>query len=193
MPETTQRVKPHRRDKLLAAAIDLFRSRGFHAVGIDEIGQAAGISGPGVYRHFANKQALLVAIFDRVAEDLVRQAQRLEADLADPQQVLAGLVDHYASFAVSERSLIAVYIQEERNLDPVDRRRIRKRQRLYLEHWIEALRGVRPDLDGDEALATVHAAIHLISSVAYYEPTLDRDRLRALLAELAGRVLLVGP
>ena len=56
-----------RREQLLQCAADLFSARGYHAVGIDDIGAAAGISGPGVYRHFPGKQALLAALCDRVA------------------------------------------------------------------------------------------------------------------------------
>ena len=54
-----------RREQLLEAAAALFAERGYHAVGIDDIGAAAGISGPGVYRHFPSKQALLAALCDR--------------------------------------------------------------------------------------------------------------------------------
>ena len=188
----TPRARPHRRDQILRAATELFRSRGFHAVGIDEIGNAAGISGPGVYRHFENKHALLVAIFDRVADDLVRQAQRIESEEPDPAVTLAALTEFHVDFALNDRALIAVYMQEERSLPAADRRRIRKRQRLYVEHWVDALRGSRPELDDAEALTTVHAAFHLVSSVASYEPTLDRDRLRELLVRLARRVLFDG-
>lgn len=186
----TGRLRPQRRDQILAAATDLFRSRGYHAVGIDDIGAAAGITGPGVYRHFANKHALLVAIFDGVAEDLVRRAQRIEEESDDAADALRALVGYHVDFALSDRALIAVYMQEERSLPDIDRRRIRKRQRFYLEHWIHALRAVRPDLDDAEALTTVHAAIHVVTSVASYQPTLDRERLRGILIDLAEGVLL---
>ena len=190
--KATPRARTHRRDQILSAATDLFRSRGFHAVGIDEIGSAAGISGPGVYRHFENKHALLVAIFDRVADDLVRQAQRIVDESTDAADALAALLAFHVDFALSDRALIAVYMQEERSLPATDRRRIRKRQRLYVEHWVDAVRGARPGMDDDEALTTVHAAFHLVASVASYEPTLERARLRALLVRLASRVLLDG-
>lgn len=188
----TERVRPHRRDQILAAATDLFRARGFHAVGIDDIGTAAGITGPGVYRHFPSKLALLVAIFDRVTDDLERRAQRIEADHNDDKALLRALVAYHVDVAISERALISVYLQEERSLPAADRRRIRKRQRLYLEHWIQALRRVDPSLDDATAISVVHAAIHVVSSVASYEPSLDRDRLRQLLIALAERVLLGG-
>ncbi len=53
-----------RRKLLLEAAADLFARQGFHAVGIDDIGAAAGVSGPAVYRHFQNKDAILRELCD---------------------------------------------------------------------------------------------------------------------------------
>ena len=64
-----------RRELLLEAAAELFAARGFHAVGIDDIGAAAGITGPGVYRHFAGKQALLEVLCDRAMTRLLDGAR----------------------------------------------------------------------------------------------------------------------
>ena len=59
-----------RRRKIISAATHLFRTRGFHAVGMDEVGEAAGITGPGVYRYFAGKDDLLVSVFEEATDDL---------------------------------------------------------------------------------------------------------------------------
>ena len=67
-----------RRELLLQAAADLFAARGFHDVGIDDIGTAAGITGPGVYRHFASKQALLESLCDRTMDRMLGLAVRAE-------------------------------------------------------------------------------------------------------------------
>ena len=67
-----ERDAPTRREQILKEAARLFAERGFHGVGVDEIGAAVGISGPGLYRHFAGKDAML-------AELLVRH-QRAAAD-----------------------------------------------------------------------------------------------------------------
>jgi AcrR family transcriptional regulator len=40
---------------ILGAASELFAARGFAAVGIDDIGVAARMTGPGVYRYFPGK------------------------------------------------------------------------------------------------------------------------------------------
>ncbi len=55
-----------RRQLLLSATVDLVSERGFHAVGIADIGAAAGVTGSAIYRHFKDKTELLVALFDHV-------------------------------------------------------------------------------------------------------------------------------
>lgn len=65
------RAKADRRAALLAAAARLFAERGFDGVTLGDIGEAAGVSGPAVYRHVASKQALLGAILVDVSERLL--------------------------------------------------------------------------------------------------------------------------
>ena len=51
-----------RRAEIMSAAAALFAQRGFHGVSIDDIGAAAGLSGPGIYRHFPSKEAVLAVL-----------------------------------------------------------------------------------------------------------------------------------
>lgn len=179
-----------RRDQVLSGAIELFRTRGFHAVGIDDIGAAAGISGPGVYRHFPNKNSLLVAIFDAVALEMLDGAERILSGALDDRDALGALVEFHVDFAIANRSIIAVYYQEQRNLPEQDRRRIRRPQRAYLDHWATLVGRVHPTMSGAEALAVVQAAIGVITSITMYDSKLERDRLRSLIAHRARLVLL---
>ena len=68
---TTVRIS--RREVIVTAAADLFARSGYAAVGMDDIGAAAGVTGPAIYRHFDSKAAVLAAVFDRIidAVDLV--------------------------------------------------------------------------------------------------------------------------
>ncbi|MGI9437287.1 MAG: TetR/AcrR family transcriptional regulator [Geminicoccaceae bacterium] len=50
-----------RRDELLQTAIHLFRKNGFHTTGIEMLLKESGVSKPTLYRHFASKEALIVA------------------------------------------------------------------------------------------------------------------------------------
>lgn len=73
------RAKAERRAALLAAAARLFAERGFDGVTLGDIGEAAGVSGPAVYRHVAGKQALLGAILVDVSERLLEGGRRVAA------------------------------------------------------------------------------------------------------------------
>jgi AcrR family transcriptional regulator len=193
MPSTPNDGPVRRRDLVLNAAIELFRSRGFHGVGIDDIGAGAGITGPGIYRHFANKNALLIAIFDRVLDELSAGAGRILSKSPDDLDALRSLVEFHATFVLTDRSIISVYHQEQRNLPEPDRRRIRRRQRAYLHQWVTLLTNLRPAMSDAEALALVHAAIGVLASPTTYESTLERERLHRVLVERAVLVLCGAP
>jgi AcrR family transcriptional regulator len=178
-----------RREAILAAALELFRARSFHAVGIDEIGTAAGISGPGVYRHFPSKDSLLVELFERASEHLLEGARAVAADNLTPDETLRRLVELHVAFISAERALVSVWIQDWRSLPGRDGQRIRRRQAEYVGEWIRALSELRPELSPKGAEAVAYAAVSTINSVALHDPGLPPEELDPLLARLALAVL----
>ncbi|MGH8993301.1 MAG: TetR/AcrR family transcriptional regulator [Acidimicrobiia bacterium] len=178
-----------RREAILSAALELFRRRSFHAVGIDEIGTAAGISGPGVYRHFPSKDSLLVALFDRISEAMLESARAVVAEGGNPEETLRRLVEVHVGFVCDERALLSVWIQDWRSLPALDRQRVRRRQGEYVGEWIRALTELRPDLTPKGAEAMAYAAVNTINSVAFHDAGLPREELDPLLARLALAVL----
>lgn len=178
-----------RRRMILREAARLFRERGYHAIGVDELGAAVGITGPGIYRHFANKQALLVELFDDVTERLLEGARTIRHGAGSEADHMGALVAFHVEFALDDRTLIAVYTQEERSLPADDRTRLRRRMRLYTDEWTSVLRELRPDIDLPQARAHVLASIGLINSVANFHVTMDRSQLRAVLNTMAQAAL----
>jgi AcrR family transcriptional regulator len=181
-----------RREAILDAALDLFRRRGFHSVGIDEIGTAAGISGPGVYRHFDSKAALLVALFDSITERMLIAAEDVRKNEGPAAEALDRLVAFHVATAVKERALLTVWIQDWRSLPEEDQHRIRRRQMEYVSIWVETLVRLRPELDPAEAEAVVHAALGAINSVAFHDSGLPVEALEPLLTAVASSVLRTG-
>src|SRR4051812_17468140 len=59
-----------RKAQLAAVAAELFRAGGFPGVGIKDIADAAGVTGPALYRHFADKQAILAYVVLSGFEDM---------------------------------------------------------------------------------------------------------------------------
>jgi AcrR family transcriptional regulator len=174
-----------RRELLLNATAELVARRGFHAVGIDEIGAAAGVTGAAIYRHFGNKQELLVALIDRVVTELCDGARAAVRDAPSPDAALATLVALHVDFALRDRSIITVYDQESHNLPTEDRRRLRRIQAQYAEIWVDVLVGVRPEMPRPRAATAVHAVFGLMNSPADYDARIPTAETAPLLTAMA--------
>ena len=179
-----------RREQLLEAAARLFADHGYHAVGIDDIGAAAGISGPGVYRHFPSKAALLEALCDRAMTRMIEGARGIPALHADPHSALEGLVDLHVSFAVEQRALIGVWVREARALSDDVRRSLRRRMKAYEQPWHAVLGRLRDDLEPGEVAVVTGATLAMLNGTAFTSPSVDADRLAVLLRRMALAALL---
>ena len=156
---TRGRQKSDRRSQLLTAAEHLIAERGFLAVRIEDIGAAAGITGPAIYRHFAGKEALLV--------ELLVGAQAVLSKESDPARALDGLIEFHLDFALSEPDLIRIQDRDLANLPAAAQRQVRRAQRRYVETWVGALRELAPDLAEDQARVMAHAAFGLLNSTPH--------------------------
>ena len=61
---------PERRAQILEAAFKCFSERGYHAATMDDLVEASGLSKGTLYWHFDGKEAVFVALFDYVAEEI---------------------------------------------------------------------------------------------------------------------------
>jgi AcrR family transcriptional regulator len=169
----------------MTATASLVAERGYHQVGVDEIGAAAGVSGAAIYRHFAGKQDLLVAVIERAVDTLMGKARGIVAVSGSPIEALDHLVRAHVDFAMSETALITVYDQESHNLDDVPRRRLRRQQRAYTELWIDVLEQVAPGESRASLSVSVHAVFGLLNSVADHHQQLDDEACAAKLHDMA--------
>ncbi|MET8246260.1 TetR/AcrR family transcriptional regulator [Streptomyces sp. NPDC005202] len=181
---------PTRREQILKEAARLFAERGFHGVGVDEIGAAVGISGPGLYRHFAGKDAMLAELLVGISGQLLTGAkQRLkEADGVAPEAVLDSLIEGHIDFALDDRPLITLHDRELDRLRDSDRKLVRQLQRQYVELWVEVLRKVYPQLAEPAARSAVHSVFGLLNSTPHLGrrgSLPGRDATAALLHRMA--------
>ncbi|MEX5262842.1 MULTISPECIES: TetR/AcrR family transcriptional regulator [Kocuria] len=168
-PPTTVRgqAKAQRRQDLLAASATLFAERGFAGVSIDDIGAAAGVSGPAVYRHFPSKQAVLGAILLEVSHDLLDRGREAVARSPDPARRLRALISFQVEFALHRPAVIVVQDRELPNLTEEDRRAVRVLQRGYVTLWVDALQELAPARDVAELTLRAQAAFGLINSTPH--------------------------
>ena len=181
-----------RRDEILTIAVGLFASRGYHGVSMDDIGSAAGVTGPALYHHFAGKEAMLVAALIPVSDGLLQGGRaRVAANADGPRAALESLVDFHVEFALANPAVIALHLHELDRLPTEPRRQIRKLQRLYVEEWVAVLTSLRSELEAAEARVLAHAAFGLMNSTPFLGGEVERDRRAALLRE-ATLAALVG-
>jgi AcrR family transcriptional regulator len=176
-----------RREQLAAVAAELFRARGYAGVGINDIAAAAGVTGPALYRHFADKRAVLAYVLLSGLEDLERGTQ--EALAALEQVPFDALLGRLASAAVQRRDLTALWRWEGRHLAPHDEREIAKRSTSVLTTWTRMLLTVRPELTAPDAELLCWATLSVFGSVAVHHTIVAKQRFVALLVDLAERVL----
>jgi AcrR family transcriptional regulator len=171
-----------RRDEILQIAVGLFAVRGYHGVSMDDIGAAAGVTGPALYHHFAGKEAMLAAALDPVSRQLLDGGRdRIARHPGDPAATLVALVDFHVDFALANPAVITLHMHELDRLPEEPRRQIRRLQRLYVEEWVTVLTALRGDLDPTEARVLAHAAFGLMNSTPFAGGEVDAGRQAALL------------
>ena len=178
-----------RREQILTVAAQLFARHGFHGVSIADLGAAVGISGPALYRHFPGKEALLAELLVGISEHLLAGGQVRADRTADPDELLASLVEFHADFAQREPELIVVQDRDLANLPTPDRRRVRRLQRTYVEIWVDALRRAHPGLPVDAARTAAHGTFGLLNSTPHAGRTPEAAALLRKMAVAALRAL----
>jgi len=154
-----------RAQDILEAAAELFYEKGFHGVGMDEIGERVGISGPGLYRHFKGKDEILATLLNEAMDELIAAAV---VDDEHPNQALDRLVRHHVTFALGHRHLVNVYQREYRSLVGPWRRSFERRMRTYAARWEALLALCYPSAPREHVVCAVQASVGLIDSVAYW-------------------------
>lgn len=189
--KVTRSKRPRDRKQQLAdVASDLFRTRGYHGVGINDIAAAAGVTGPALYRHFADKQAILAhVIVSGLGELEAATEDALTATEAPTPEQIRTLLEQLAARAVERREVAALWRWEGRHLDPDSQRTIRHRSTVMLAAWAKLLMQLRPELASDEAELLCWAGLSVFGSVSVHRTSIGKRRFVALLVDTALRVL----
>jgi AcrR family transcriptional regulator len=180
-----RRRDPDRGAKILAAARTLFYERGFHAVSVDEIGEAAGATGAAIYRHFSGKEEILSTLFD---EALDQYLVALPDPGEEPRAALDSLVRAHLTFTIAHRELGSLWAHEHRALTGDRERRLARRSRQYVDQWVLVLRRVHPHLAEDDLYAAALAAIGTTTSLV----SRPGHEVSAREADVVARMLVAG-
>ncbi|KJV01948.1 MULTISPECIES: SACE_7040 family transcriptional regulator [Nocardiaceae] len=177
--------KAERRQQLLDAAASLFAERGFASVRLEDLGAAVGISGPAVYRHFPNKEAVLVELMVGISEYLLDGGREVVGSRKVDEETVSALVDFHLDFAFETPAFIRIQDRDLQSLPEGARRKVRRMQREYVELWVSTLCAVDPELNEADARTTAHAVFGLINSTPYSAGRTPSRNARPVLRAMA--------
>jgi AcrR family transcriptional regulator len=154
-----------RHQRILDAATRVFSTKGYHGTLVDEIAAEAETSKGGVYFHFPTKQAIFLALLDRLA-DLLRE--RVEAAVAtepDPLARAEAALRVVLETFGNHRRLARLFLVEALGAGPEFNARMIAIRAAFAElirvHLDEAVqRGVIPPLDTATAATAWFGAVN---------------------------------
>ena len=108
------RPKPsNTREKILAAALEVFSAKGFHGTTVDEVAERAELGKGTVYRHFHSKKGL----FSELIRLKVNELENTVSGAIDPQADVLEIIETYLriyfAFFDRNRDLYRILIQEQ--------------------------------------------------------------------------------
>lgn len=107
-----------RRAQLLLAASEVFVSHGYHAAGMDEIADRAGVSKPVLYQHFPGKLELYVAVLQANVDKLIAGVRQALRSTTDNRQRLYAAVQAFFDFVDNDTQGYRLIFQSDLLGDP---------------------------------------------------------------------------
>ena len=178
-----------RRDELLAAAAELFAQRGYHSVGVDDVGTAVGMAGPSIYHHFASKLDIIIALITRGANQLLDSTATALVDTHADIEALDALLHAYVWFSLTHSHLMDVLITELPLLPEPHRTEFRETQRHYLDQWLDVLVRLHPERTRAHLRVYVQATLTVINDFARTPHPRNRPSLAEALIAIGHTIL----
>ncbi len=130
-----------RQSEILEQALILVREGGVSGLTIRKIAERVGFSEPALYRHFPNKQAVILGLMDRLDEMLVHSARTIAEDtsLSAPER-LSRIISHHVGLVRKYNSLpILLLAEASTSDDPVLLSRMRAIFKAYFALLVDVV------------------------------------------------------
>ncbi|WP_279347346.1 TetR/AcrR family transcriptional regulator [Hoyosella sp. YIM 151337] len=116
--KNTRLPRGARRAQLLNAASDVFASQGYHAAGMDEIAERAGVSKPVLYQHFPSKLELYLAVLQAHVDKLISGVRQALRSTTHNKQRLYAAVQAFFDFVDNDTQGYRLIFQSDALSDP---------------------------------------------------------------------------
>ncbi|MEZ6243928.1 MAG: TetR/AcrR family transcriptional regulator [Phycisphaerales bacterium] len=106
-----------RKEQLLDRAAELFAERGYARTTTSELAKAAGVTEPIIYRHFASKRGLFIALIERTGKETLEQWEKDLAGASDAGERLRRVIGDNPMVSLRGRAGYKVFLQAISEVD----------------------------------------------------------------------------
>ena len=189
-PTTTLRLPAaERRSQLLRVALDAFADHGFHGTSMNDVADAAGVTKPVLYQHFASKKALYRELVDHIGRELEQAIVAAVAEADGPRQQVEAGFRAYFRWATSQGAAFTVLFADRNRVDRELATAVAKVESMVADRVASLI--VVEGLSEDERHVLAFGVIGLAESTSRHwlglglGPGLDADAFADTVAQLA--------
>lgn len=163
---------------------------GYHAAGMDDIAERAGVSKPVLYQHFPSKLDLYLALLDAASAALLAEVHTALAATADNRQRALATMEAYFRFVGDEAAAFRLVFES----DLTGEAAVRERVETVTAHCAEAVSALIAEdagLSTEEAMLLAVGLVGMAQVAARYwlhtSGSIPRQEAARLVAMLAWR------
>jgi AcrR family transcriptional regulator len=175
-----------RRRQLLDSALEVFATAGFHGASMNDVADAAGVTKPVLYQHFASKRQLFVELLEDVGSTLGSLVAEATASVEPPREKVERGFAAYFRWIDSNRAAFSLLFRGSVRLDAEFADAVHKVE-SFLAEAIATL--IDADLDDEHRRTIAHGIVGLAEGTGRHwiddELELDPDILGRQVADLA--------
>lgn len=119
------------KDKIIATAIEMFETYGYHGVTVNQIVEKSGTSKGGFYHHFKSKDELLYMIHDYFITYVLEKADEAIQTYTTPTERLQAIIQSWVKVFDLYKPHLSVFYQESKYLKPEYDEIIQKKRDEY--------------------------------------------------------------
>ncbi|MEO8196222.1 MAG: TetR/AcrR family transcriptional regulator [Thermoanaerobaculia bacterium] len=178
-------LAPPRKEEIIDRTFELVRERGFAGLRMRQIADKVGVTEGALYRHFPSKEAILLALVDRMEGRLLAPIRQIAAnsDLS-PKQKLEEILRHHLLTVIETRSLPILLLSEASFSEHEE---LRVRMRRLLSSYLGILESIARETGTTKGFAPRELAVLLLGLPAAVALT------QRLLPDEALAERLIGP
>jgi AcrR family transcriptional regulator len=131
---------PPREDQVRAAALRLFKEKGYHATSMRDIASEVGINKGSLYSYIRSKEDLLIPVFELAMGVLLAQIEQISVNSSlGPTERLKRAIHAHVTAVADNLDVLTVYLSEWRQLGAESLATVRGQREKYAGLFLQIL------------------------------------------------------